>query len=457
MSPVLLAIHLPDNVITNPWCVGGFVGMALMLLLGAWRIRDEEIPRVAVLTAAFFVASQIHVPLPGSTAHLLLNGLVGVVLGRRAGLAIPIGLFLQMALFQHGGWTTFGVNSCVMGVPALLAWLQFAGLRRLPWIRRTWFRGTLVAASVVLFVLSAAYAVTLLATNALDQEGLNTEWANRVTFHPGTLAAALALAMLAAWVEWRLANAPEFPLGLVVGETAVLATVLLNSAALLFGAVEPTAARTPALVLCVIYLPLAVVEGAVLGFLVGFLVRVKPEMIGWHEQAQRQKEKGEREPVTVAMLIALGCLVLNPWSIAHAHRLKSGYKVTGPNTVQVESWFDTGGSPKSAAVQVLRLGGELLIEGKMDVNGIFIFRFEDAETLKVVVAAGDGHRSEIEIPATALKMTPRSEAGESRPATNPQPLVEKDSAFPIRDVLLGVTFLLALSAFVLALRNARRR
>src|SRR5438445_3696460 len=112
MFPVLLAIHLPDNVVTNPWCVGGFVGMAMMLCLGAWRIRDEEIPRVALLTAAFFVASQIHVPLPGSTAHLLLNGLVGVVLGWRAGLAIAIGLFLQMALFQHGCATASGVTGC---------------------------------------------------------------------------------------------------------------------------------------------------------------------------------------------------------------------------------------------------------------------------------------------------------------------------------------------------------
>jgi cobalt/nickel transport system permease protein len=218
MSPVLLAIHLPDNVVTNPWCMGGFVGMALMMLLGAWRIRDEEIPRVAVLTAAFFVASQIHVPLPGSTAHLLLNGLVGVVLGRRAGLAIPIGLFLQMALFQHGGWTTLGVNSCVMGIPALLAWLVFTGLRRLPWIRRPWFRGALVAASVVLFALSAVYAVALLATNPLDKEGLDTAWANFVTIHPGSLVAALALAGLAAWVEGRLTNSPEFPLGLIVGD-----------------------------------------------------------------------------------------------------------------------------------------------------------------------------------------------------------------------------------------------
>ena len=92
----------------------------------------------------------------------------------------------------------------------------------------------------------------------------------------------------------------------------------------------------------------------------------------------------------------------------------------------------------------------------MEANGIFVFRFDQAETLKVVVSAGDGHRSEMEIPETALKPTPSSETVESRP-THPQPLVDRESALPVKDVLLGVTFVLALSAFVLALRNARRK
>jgi ABC-type Co2+ transport system permease subunit len=426
--------------------------MVLMLLVGAWRVRDEEIPRVAALTAAFFVVSQIHVPFPGESAHLLLNGLVGVILGWRAGLAIPIGLFLQMALFTHGGWTTLGVNSCVMGLPALLAWLLFAGLRRLPWIRSPWFRGTLVAASVVLFALSAVYAIALLATNPFNQKELNTEWANRVTFHAGTLAAALALAALAAWLEWRLAQSPEFPLGLLVGEIAVLATVLLNSVTLLFGA--PAEARTPALLLCVIYLPLAVVEGTILGFLVGFLVRVKPEMLGWENAGSAKQEK--HAPAGIAMCLAIVGLTLVAPSSAYAHRLKSAFTVTGPNTVQVESWFDTGGSPKSADVQVLRPGGQLLVEGKADANGIFVFRFEETETLKVIVSAGDGHRGELEIPASALQASPTTTPGESPPA-HPQPLVDRESPIPFKDMLLGVTFILALAAFVLAVRNARRR
>jgi cobalt/nickel transport system permease protein len=275
------AVHISDGVLLPRWEWAGFAVAGLLALFGAWRIRDEEIPRVALLTAAFFVASQIHVQVPGGpSTHLLLNGLLGVVLGRRALLAVPVGLFLQVALFGHGGFYSLGVNGVVMGLPALLAGTLFAGLRRVPWMDRPWFRGALVAGSILAFGLSLVYAVTLLVTNnprQLDQADLS--WANRVTFHPATLAGAVLLAGAVAWAERRLENAPEFPLGLVVGEVAVLATILLHTVALILGGRQ--AWYSLALLTFIIHMPLAVVEGAILGFTVGFLARVKPEMLGW--------------------------------------------------------------------------------------------------------------------------------------------------------------------------------
>src|SRR6516162_7120099 len=113
MGALPFAVHISDGVLTTPWLAVGFGGLALLLLIGCRRVRDEEIPRIALLTAAFFVASLIHLRVGPTTVHLLLNGLVGVVLGRRAGLAIPVGLLLQALLFQHGGITTLGVNACV--------------------------------------------------------------------------------------------------------------------------------------------------------------------------------------------------------------------------------------------------------------------------------------------------------------------------------------------------------
>ena len=128
-----LGIHISDGVLSPPWLAAGFALAGLLALLAAYRVRDEEIPRIAILSAAFFIASLIHLRLVPTSVHLLLNGLVGVVLGRRAPLAILIGLALQAALLGHGGFTTIGINTCVLTLPALLAGWMFAGVHRLPW------------------------------------------------------------------------------------------------------------------------------------------------------------------------------------------------------------------------------------------------------------------------------------------------------------------------------------
>jgi cobalt/nickel transport system permease protein len=295
----LWAVHISDGILTGQWVTGGFVAAGLLAVIGAWRIRDEEIAQVALLTAAFFVASLVHVPVPPTSVHLLLNGLVGVVLGLRAAVAIPVGLVLQAVLIGHGGFTTLGVNSCVMVLPALLAWQLFAGLQRVPWLCRPWFRAGLVAVSTLAWLLSLTYSVVLLVAASYLAPLLNLahgvlaamtpvarpmpvteiEWANFLTLHPVTLAGAGGLAVLAVWAERWLENAPEFPLGLLVGAAAVLATTFLNSCVLAWGGQENW--WPLALLLFVTHLPIAVVEGVVLGFTVGFLVRVKPELLRW--------------------------------------------------------------------------------------------------------------------------------------------------------------------------------
>src|SRR5262245_48222357 len=122
----LFALHLSDGVLGWPWLVGGFAVAGALALLACRKMTEDDVPRVALMAAAFFVASSIHVKVGPTSVHLLLTGLVGVVLGWRAPLAILVGITLQALLVFHGGFTTIGINAAVQALPALLCAALFA-------------------------------------------------------------------------------------------------------------------------------------------------------------------------------------------------------------------------------------------------------------------------------------------------------------------------------------------
>src|SRR5438270_4201314 len=182
---MLFAVHISDNVLAAPWCLGGFALAALLVFFGSRRLDDDEVPRIALLTAAFFIASLFHVRLPPTSVHLILSGLVGVLLGWRACLAIPVALFLQVVLINHGGFTTLGVNACVMTIPALLSYYLFHALHGIRWWRHPWFRSLLVALACVLWTQSLIYSLTLLRTNTFGAATqLNLGDANAILLEP---------------------------------------------------------------------------------------------------------------------------------------------------------------------------------------------------------------------------------------------------------------------------------
>lgn len=122
-------MHITDGVLPAGVLAGGYIVGAALCAWSAMKIRDEEIPRTAVFTAAFFLASLIHLKIGQSSVHLLMCGLVGIVLGKRSGIAITIGLFLQAALLNHGGFSVLGVNICIFTIPALISWQMFEWLK----------------------------------------------------------------------------------------------------------------------------------------------------------------------------------------------------------------------------------------------------------------------------------------------------------------------------------------
>ncbi len=118
-------MHISEGVLSAPVLISGGVLTAAGVYLGLKNLKNEQIPLVALISAAFFVASLIHVPLGPSSVHLILNGVAGILLGWAAFPALLIGLFLQAVLFQFGGLTTLGVNTFNMAFPAIMVFYIF--------------------------------------------------------------------------------------------------------------------------------------------------------------------------------------------------------------------------------------------------------------------------------------------------------------------------------------------
>jgi len=123
-------MHISEGVL-SPIVLGSGAALAAAgTAIGLKKLDYEAIPRVAILSAAFFVATLIHVPIGVVAEHLVLNGLMGLLLGWLAVPAILIALFLQALLFQFGGLTALGVNTVTMAAPAVLCFYAYRGLLR---------------------------------------------------------------------------------------------------------------------------------------------------------------------------------------------------------------------------------------------------------------------------------------------------------------------------------------
>jgi len=194
-------VHISDGVLSPQVLAAGWIFTGAVVGLTLRRMNAEQIPRLSLITAAFFVASLIHIPVGPTSVHLILNGLVGVILGPLAYLSVFIGLVLQALLIGHGGITVIGVNSVTMGLPALGVFYLFK------------FKNT--------------------------------------SFKRAELLGALA------------------------GGLAVISTVALTSLMLLTTGREFTGVVKA---LLIVHIPVILIEAVVAGAVVGFLVKVKPEV-----------------------------------------------------------------------------------------------------------------------------------------------------------------------------------
>lgn len=156
-------MHISEGILSAPVLTAGYVGAGLLAAATMRGMDMEEVPKLSVITSVFFVTSLIKVPVGPSSVHLILNGLAGIVLGWRAFPAILLGVILQAIIFGHGGITVIGVNSCMLGGGALIAYIVWQQRHRFSFRRKEFVFGVLAGAIGTIssgIILSAALLTT---------------------------------------------------------------------------------------------------------------------------------------------------------------------------------------------------------------------------------------------------------------------------------------------------------
>jgi cobalt/nickel transport system permease protein len=123
-------MHIYEGILTatpagQGVLLAGTVAAAAGTMIGLRRLDEDQIPKAAVLGSAFFVASAIQVPIFGSSVHLVLSGLMGLVLGWAIFPTVLVGLILQLAFFSIAGPTALGVNTLIMALPGVICHYLF--------------------------------------------------------------------------------------------------------------------------------------------------------------------------------------------------------------------------------------------------------------------------------------------------------------------------------------------
>lgn len=133
-------MHIADGIIAAEIAVAADAAAVGALYFFGKRTASEEIPKMGIMAAALFVASLIHFPLAGTSVHLGLFGLAGILLGWRSVPVVFIALLFQSLLFQHGGLLSLGINVFNMSAGAVAAYIIWR-MRPVPEIARAFLAG----------------------------------------------------------------------------------------------------------------------------------------------------------------------------------------------------------------------------------------------------------------------------------------------------------------------------
>jgi cobalt/nickel transport system permease protein len=119
-------MHIPDGLMDPTVSAIGWIEflvvLGAVLLLAGNRIKEKNLPRVAVLSAGIFVAQMLNFPVGGgTTGHLVGGALLAIIAGPMvAVIGMTVVLLIQALMFGDGGITALGLNALNMAVIAPL-------------------------------------------------------------------------------------------------------------------------------------------------------------------------------------------------------------------------------------------------------------------------------------------------------------------------------------------------
>ena len=116
-------MHIADGIISTEIAIAADVISLGALYAFGKKTDTDDIPKMGMMAAALFVASLIHFPVAGTSVHLGLFGLAGILLGLRSFPVVFVALLFQSLIFQHGGILSTGLNALNMGAGAIAAYL----------------------------------------------------------------------------------------------------------------------------------------------------------------------------------------------------------------------------------------------------------------------------------------------------------------------------------------------
>lgn len=156
-------MHISEGVLSPPVLLAGAAVTTVGTAIGLKKLDYDRIMTVSLLTATFFVASLIHVPIGPGNVHLILGGLMGIILGWSCFPAILVALLLQSLFFNFGGLLVLGVNTTTMALPALICFYIFR-----PWVEANGHKrkiGAFAAGFFSILLSSILMALALWSTN----------------------------------------------------------------------------------------------------------------------------------------------------------------------------------------------------------------------------------------------------------------------------------------------------